>query len=478
MAIDPFAAYRNSRDQLFSTLDQRRAEALQAPLREAQLRQAQQNFDLGQLKINEARTQQANQAALASLGQELSAGKQVTVPEGVYPSSGPLRPGTTETVPFSPLEAAQKRSDLLQSQGRFGEAAQAVDITDKLGAAQIDKFRRTRQMLQMVGPEATKQWVASQGGNASMVDRMNLTPDGRTVIDLGAQGKIVGIPKGDGTEQFFQIGAGKAASQWSDPYTMNVGGKEVLVRKDLTSGKVEQVSAGPSGGTTGNLSEAEQVQADTIGQMMANGEIAPGQVPKRGKVWTAAVTKAKQLNPTFNPRSVDSDFSLSKNPAFRQRAIAASALPEILGNMVDAGKKLDYSNVQFLGQMQKFANGQLNDPDFTKYMAIRNDALMEIASVMRMTGVTDQATQLESEAARPTMSPQALDAWLDGQMTSLAPRLKRFSKIIDPKPSLRIGSEYQGKKVVRLGWDKTEKDGKIIAKRMAQLDDGSTVEIQ
>jgi hypothetical protein len=35
--------------------------------------------------------------------------------------------------------------------------------------------------------------------------------------------------------------------QYTDPYPMNVGGKQVLVRKNLRTNKVEQVSAGPTG---------------------------------------------------------------------------------------------------------------------------------------------------------------------------------------------------------------------------------------
>ena len=46
---------------------------------------------------------------------------------------------------------------------------------------------------------------------------------------------------------------GKAEEQWGEPFTGKVGGKEVLLRKSLKSGKVEQVSAGPMGGTTVNV---------------------------------------------------------------------------------------------------------------------------------------------------------------------------------------------------------------------------------
>ncbi len=74
--------------------------------------------------------------------------------------------------------------------------------------------------------------------------------------------------------------------------------------------------------------------------------------------------------------------------------------------------------------MQAWVLGKTNDPALTEYMTQRNDALMTIAGVMRGVGMTDKAHQAEIEVAKPTMSPQALDAWYRGQMKSLEPRLK------------------------------------------------------
>ncbi len=54
---------------------------------------------------------------------------------------------------------------------------------------------------------------------------------------------------------------------------------------------------------------------------------------------------------------------------------------------------------------------------------------MSIASVMRGVGMSDKATELEQEVSHPTMSPRAIDAYINAQMVSLKPRLEKYRKI-------------------------------------------------
>jgi hypothetical protein len=131
-------------------------------------------------------------------------------------------------------------------------------------------------------------------------------------------------------------------------------------------------------------------------------------------------------NPNIDMNKLGSDASMMRNTSFMNRALTLETLPEVMQNMVTAGKKIGYSDNRTVGKMQAFMKGEFNDPDYTSYMAQRNDALMSIASAMRGVGMSDQAHRAEIEAASPTMSPAALDAWLQAQQTSLAPRLKRY----------------------------------------------------
>lgn len=134
-------------------------------------------------------------------------------------------------------------------------------------------------------------------------------------------------------------------------------------------------------------------------------------------------------NPQFNFNQANADASLQKNPTFAQRAISLESLPEVMTTMTTLGKKVGYDDVKFVGQAQKWLRGETNDPDLTQYMTVRNDALMNIASTMRGVGMSDKAHEAEIEAAAPTMSPKALDAWLQGQMSVLTPRLKRTQRV-------------------------------------------------
>jgi hypothetical protein len=149
-------------------------------------------------------------------------------------------------------------------------------------------------------------------------------------------------------------------------------------------------------------------------------------------------------NPTYNFNRAAADAALSRNSTFQQRAMVVDSLPGLISNTASLGKKLNYPDVQVVGQAKKWLLGQTNDPDLTEYMTARNDVLMKIANVMRGVGMSDKAHEAEVEAMNPTLSPAALDAWVKGQMTAIGPLMeaqKRAAHIGEPGVN---GSTPQG----------------------------------
>lgn len=141
------------------------------------------------------------------------------------------------------------------------------------------------------------------------------------------------------------------------------------------------------------------------------------------------ISQLAKNDPNANFNQLHSDATLQNNATFHQRAMTLEALPEIMTNMVDAGKRIGYSDNRTVGHMQAWLRGEFNDPDYTEYMSQRNDALMNIANVMRGVGMSDQAHRAEIEASNPTLSPAALDAWLRGQLKNMQPRLNRTTHV-------------------------------------------------
>lgn len=180
-----------------------------------------------------------------------------------------------------------------------------------------------------------------------------------------------------------------------------------------------QALFGPKGAVTEGRIDVNRINSKTAA-LFANAEIA---------------------NPGQDLAAKSGNIQLARNATFRQKAMVAEALPEIMQNMVDAGKKVNFSNFEPIGQMQAWVEGKTNDPDLTAYMTQRNDALMTIAGVMRGVGMTDKAHQAEIEVAKPTMSPRALDAWYDAQMKALAPRLRINREVIRNAPGGGAGGE-------------------------------------
>lgn len=180
--------------------------------------------------------------------------------------------------------------------------------------------------------------------------------------------------------------------------------------------------------TGGGSTRTGDPQADAaLDKAIAEGRLDPSRVNSR----TAAIFAGiEQRNPgTINFNRLTADAALQRNATFQQKAMTMETLPTIMSHMTALGKKIGYSDNRTAGKVQQFMNGEFNDPDYAEYTSVRNDALMNIANVMRGVGMSDQAHRAEMEAAAPTMSPLALDGWLKGQMSSIQPRLDQQRRV-------------------------------------------------
>lgn len=380
---------------------------------------AQEKHDL---TMSETRRQVSAQQGLRGVADELAAG---------VPQAGPTMTGEPlPNRPYSAQETAGKYQDYF-NRNMLTDPSQYDDITEKFDTGMVKKHELLIEAAKM-SPEYGRAVAASIGLDPGIMNGLKIKEtengDEVSIPVRDSAGKeiatVVRVPDGKGGYQYLSFkhgkeeGSGGGGGQLGDTGSLDPEKITFHAERYLRTGTLPPLGLGKSA-----LREAILNRAAEIG-----GE--------RG--WSGDDAAAAAA-----------DYNLSKNPSFRQRGITAEALPEILTSMVDAGKRVGFDDVRLVGRLQKVVKGELNDPALTEYMAIRNDALMEIASVMRMSGVTDKATELESEAANPTMSPRALDAWLKGQMTSLAPRLKRFHRVMNTpggeKPAApKVGDVVKG----------------------------------
>jgi hypothetical protein len=139
-----------------------------------------------------------------------------------------------------------------------------------------------------------------------------------------------------------------------------------------------------------------------------------------------------QHDPTLDFNAANAGAVAQSNMTFRQRDQVIQALPTNISNMVNLGTKVNYPDAKFVGEAQKWLLGQSNDPALTEYMGVRNDVLLNLANVMRGVGMSDQAHTAEIEAASPTLSPSALEAWAHGQYQVVATRARQNQQLMHP----------------------------------------------
>lgn len=204
-----------------------------------------------------------------------------------------------------------------------------------------------------------------------------------------------------------------------------------LATSDTVDQRVRDLKTAPrSGGGGGSIDIKHGAAGLTPEQNAAlfgpNGAVTTGKLdPNRVNSRTAALmANAYLLSPGTDMSKISADISLGRNASFRNRAMTAETLPPLIDGMAEAGKKVGFSDNRTVGKMQGFLKGEFNDPDMQYYMSKRADTLAMIASAARGAGMSDMMHRAETEAASPTMSPAALDAWARAQKEVLNERIK------------------------------------------------------
>lgn len=167
-----------------------------------------------------------------------------------------------------------------------------------------------------------------------------------------------------------------------------------------------------------------------VDKLLAEGWRPTGRMtgPTLDAIEAAAVYAEANGLPFTKEDAMNHDFSALKNqttgrtaggrlPLARKQNIESAF--SLLDDMGVTGKNLNYSGAQFVGAIEKWGKGQLNDPLFTEYMTQRADALFVLGNALKQNGLTDKSIEIEEEAAHPTMNPAALTAYLNAQYRAL-----------------------------------------------------------
>lgn len=291
----------------------------------------------------------------------------------------------------SGLTPSQAKSAALIMKAHFGNAQQALE------AHKLIQDIQNRGVLGDPTQLGTPAQTAAQQGIQGKVAEPFTVPNQYAVPAGAPQPTVQQTPMGEAETNQHQAQANLANAQAENPALFHPGGANAV----------------------GQLPPELQKAVDEH-------RLDPRSINSRN---VSVLGQLARGNPTLDFNRMHADAQLQANPTFQQRSMTMEALPEIMAHMTDLGKKVGYSDVGFVGRAQKWLNGELNDPAMEEYMTVRNDALMSIANTMRGVGMSDQAHRAEIEAASPTLSPAALDAWLRGQNATLQPRLRRVQAI-------------------------------------------------
>ena len=292
-----------------------------------------------------------------------------------------------------------------------GQASSASARKSQIEAAG-SKTAHYRQILPLVNnPQDAMKWLEMIHGDPDMQD----SPVARMPLDVA----MSRIPQDPAGFQQWKQQAALGIDKYIERTTLTANERSMETDRAAT-----RTETGRHNLAMEQRSKVDPMQYPLLAAAVAENRMSPDRVNSRN---AGFLEQALQRNPTADLNAMAARGALMRNAGFQQKAISAEIIPEVLQNVVNAGKKLDFSDVKFIANIQKWTAGQLQDPKLTEYMTLRNDSLLSIAATMRLVGMSDYATKLEEEAAAPTMSPKQLDAWMSGQMKALNPRLKKLA---------------------------------------------------
>jgi hypothetical protein len=173
-----------------------------------------------------------------------------------------------------------------------------------------------------------------------------------------------------------------------------------------------------------NVNQLEPEEQAAISGAISAGKLDPYKVNSRNQ---KTLAHAIMADPNVDLNALAANLGLARNVKVQDKAGNAAILPEMIKDVQESGKKLNYSNFAPFGELGQLSDKLTNDPDYINYSAKRNDVIMRIGGVMRENGMTDRAQKLEEDSAPRSMSPRAFDAWAAAQMEVLNPIIKKYT---------------------------------------------------
>jgi len=310
------------------------------------------------------------------------------------------------------------------------------------------------------GKKNFSQVIATQGiagarkllGETSMKLKDQIAAaQGQQKIDQGQQG--LGIRQQNADNYGISV---------NKPQFLNTGG--ALVQNPGTGGGnvYEPIPITPSPNNLLKMQQIQEIGANRphVANLMAKGWMPPQRVTKpMMDAIEAAATEAEKQGLPFDPDDLRAyEFQAQKNQATGRTAESRMVIArkenidtadKLIGRMQETAKQLDFSDIKIAAIADKWVKGQMQDPVLSRYMTQRADALFALGNALKQNGLTDKAIQIEEEAAHPTVSPAAFDAWFKVQKEALSDARAEMEKDYNPPMPNKQGNKPAAQKIGR-----------------------------
>lgn len=179
---------------------------------------------------------------------------------------------------------------------------------------------------------------------------------------------------------------------------------------------------------TMNINQPTKEQTAILAKQLAEGDLTPNMLPKRGNTWTTLMAEAKKINPEFDPAKAQLNFQAKQR--FLSTENTGSQLMKIqliasvekhlntLERISDDYKR--YENIP-MNKIQNYIGRELGSTVVSKYMTASQETTSQLAQIFSGTAVT---TDFKYKQALQALSADQTI----GQIKSNASVLREFLK--------------------------------------------------
>ncbi len=229
---------------------------------------------------------------------------------------------------------------------------------------------------------------------------------------------------------------GKEQDKWVDePRTID--GKKVEGQRNERTNEWRQRASGPNI----NINVPTPEETGSLAESMANGELSPKQLPRRGGTWNKVMADVRKQYPKFNFQKADANYNYMNNSSnLRSIGLVQAALPRVDDLQNKIGALQNSTKIPIMDRPINKLKREVGNVPVADFESLRNALISEVNTALSGSSTqTDYRIKLELENLGSDRTPAQLNTAINNLRSALEARTDASRAIPYPWEEVRTG---------------------------------------